>query len=236
MAEPSRRAAVKGVTRAGALADQAYVSIREAITSGRLPLGSKVTERALAEELGVSATPVREALRQLEQELLVERIGLRERRITHMPDRTRSETVYVYALLRGAAARFAATNASEAELNSITAALERAEAGTKGLAVRDALARFDKFHELVELAAHNPVLKSMIGTAKAFDPSYRDRSVQEQVSLAPEALIERIDDHRPILDAVRARNPDRAEQLMREHQLKAGKSYLRYPGAEEAAV
>src|ERR1700738_4810881 len=99
--EQRRGQLVRGVPRADALADQAYVSIRDAITSGRLASGTKVTERALAEQLGVSATPVREALRQLEQEMLVERVGLRERRITNLPNRMRRETVYIYALLRG---------------------------------------------------------------------------------------------------------------------------------------
>jgi DNA-binding GntR family transcriptional regulator len=206
------------------------MSIRDAITSGRLASGTKVTERALAEQLGVSATPVREALRQLEQEMLVERVGIRERRITNPPSRMLHETVYIYAVLRGVAARFAATTATDSELKAIAKALERAEKSIPELPVNEILARYEKFHQLIESATQNPVLQSMIGTAKAFDPSYRAHSLEEQVTLAPSEVKERIGDHRAILNALLARNPEQAEELMREHQLRAGESYLRYPG------
>jgi DNA-binding GntR family transcriptional regulator len=222
------------VTRADALADQAYVSIRAAITSGRLPSGSKVTERALAEQLGVSATPVREALRQLEQEMLVERVGIRERRITNPPSRMLRETLYIYAVLRGAAARFAATTATDAELKAIAAALERAENSIGKLPVQEVVARFEKFHELIESATHNPVLRSMIGTARAFEPAYRARSIQEQVTVAGSEVRERVGHHRAILNALLARDAQQVETLMREHQLEAGESYLRYPGPPES--
>jgi DNA-binding GntR family transcriptional regulator len=221
---------IKGVTRAEALADQAYVSIRDAITSGRLVSGTKVTERALAEQLGVSPTPVREALRQLEQEMLVQRVGIRERRITNLPTRMLRETVYIYAVLRGVAARFAAATASDAELKAIATALERAENSISKLPIDEILARFEKFHELIESSTQNPVLQSMIGTAKAFEPSYRARSLEQQATLASSELQQRIDDHRAILHALLARDAERAEELMREHQLRAGESYLRFPG------
>jgi DNA-binding GntR family transcriptional regulator len=231
--EKRRGAPVHGVTRADALADQAYVAIRDAITSGRLASGSKVTERALAEQLGVSATPVREALRQLEQEMLVERVGIRERRITNLPNRIRRETVYIYAVLRGVAARFAAITATDTELKAIATALDRAENSIPDSPVDEIIARFERFHQLIESATQNPVLQSMIGTAKAFEPSYRARSVEEQVTLAPAELKERIGDHRAILNALLARDAQRAEEVMREHQLRAGESYLRYPGRQE---
>src|ERR1700716_1446204 len=66
---------IQNLAPAEGLGDQAYTAIREAITAGRLVPGTKVTERDLAKQLGVSPTPVREALRRLEQEQLVIRSG-----------------------------------------------------------------------------------------------------------------------------------------------------------------
>jgi DNA-binding GntR family transcriptional regulator len=59
------------------LADQAYRALREDIIEGRLQPGERITERQLAERLGVSPTPVREALGRLEHEQLIERSGMR---------------------------------------------------------------------------------------------------------------------------------------------------------------
>jgi DNA-binding GntR family transcriptional regulator len=223
------------VTRTDALADQAYLSIRDAITSGRLSAGSKVTERALAGQLGVSVTPVREALRQLEQDLLVERVGTRERRITELPRQTLRETLVIYAALRGVAARLATQNATDEELQAIAAALERADSAADDVPTAQALALFDRFHALVEAAAHNPVLSGLMMMVKGFDPSYRERSVQEQVRTVPTSLAVRVAHHQPILDAIRARDADLADRLMREHTLEAGESYLRYSGSGQEA-
>jgi DNA-binding GntR family transcriptional regulator len=223
------------VTRTDALADQAYLSIRDAIRSGRFAAGSRVTERSLAEQLGVSVTPVREALRQLEQDLLVERVGTRERRITELPGQTLRETLVIYAALRGVAARLAAQNATDDELQAIGAALEEAQTATDDLAAARAVALFDRFHTLIEVAAHNRVLTSLTGTVKAFDPSYRERSVEEQARAVPHSLAERVAHHQPILEAIRARDADLADRLMREHTLEAGETYLRYSGRSREA-
>ena len=68
--------ALQGLT-SETLADQAYEALRAAIISGELASGEKITERGLAERLSVSPTPVREALRRLEQDRLVVRQGPR---------------------------------------------------------------------------------------------------------------------------------------------------------------
>jgi DNA-binding GntR family transcriptional regulator len=65
------------LTTGRTLGDQAYQAIREAITSGDLAAGERTTERALARRLGVSPTPVREALQRLEHERLIRRPSTR---------------------------------------------------------------------------------------------------------------------------------------------------------------
>lgn len=90
------------------LGDQAYAAIREAIVTGSLERGEKVTERGLAESLNISATPVREALRRLEQDRLVERTGPRSVRVAEFGEDELREFTMIEDVLRALAARLAA--------------------------------------------------------------------------------------------------------------------------------
>ncbi|WP_308216130.1 GntR family transcriptional regulator [Pseudonocardia humida] len=91
--------------------DQAYAAVREAIMTGVLPRGGKVTERGLAESLKISPTPVREALRRLEQDRLVKREGPRSVRVAQFDDAESLQITMIEDALRALAARLAAVNA-----------------------------------------------------------------------------------------------------------------------------
>src|SRR6202022_1471467 len=121
------------------LADQAYVALRAAIVRGDLPWGGKITERGLAASLGVSPTPVREALRRLEQEQLVERTGPRSLRVVTVSAEARGESGAIEAALEAVAARFAAEKATSAQLDRMQRLLDSADAAAAALrADRDA--------------------------------------------------------------------------------------------------
>src|SRR5260370_69014 len=91
--------------RAESLAEQAYQAIREGIATGLFQAGERVTERGLATRLNVSATPVREALRRLEQEGLIERVSARQLRIVHPAACTLPQLPPAGSALRTLAAR-----------------------------------------------------------------------------------------------------------------------------------
>ncbi|NJA60895.1 GntR family transcriptional regulator, partial [Streptomyces sp. NEAU-H3] len=110
------------------LGDQAYAAIRDAIVSGDLVRGQKVTERGLAESLDISATPVREALRRLEQDRLVERTGPRSVRIAKFAAEELREFTLIGDSLRALAARLAAEKSTAAERRAMRAALDGADA------------------------------------------------------------------------------------------------------------
>lgn len=110
------------------LADQAYRRLRVAVREGALRPGEKITERDLAARLGVSPTPVREALRQLVHEKVVERVGPRALRIADHSASARSEIVEAEVRLSALMARLAARNATDAQLAELAETLERAEA------------------------------------------------------------------------------------------------------------
>jgi DNA-binding GntR family transcriptional regulator len=222
------RPAIQNLSPADALGDQAYAAIRKAITDGRLVPGTKVTERDLAKQLGVSPTPVREALRRLEQEQLVIRSG-RARRVTALTEGSSADIAVIFAALQGVAARLAAQNASEAELLEIERALRSAEAGRNTASAEETVVRMQQFHRLIERASHSPVLVSLVDTVRAFDLSYRARSVRRQMKEAPKALAARRRTHGQIVRALKARDRERAEALARSHALAALNAYGKYP-------
>src|SRR3954463_5916462 len=109
------------------LADRAYRALRAAITTGELRPGQKVTERGLAERFAVSPTPVREAIRRLEQDGLIERTGPRTVTVAAIPPAAIEDLAEVEIALRGLVARFAARHATAAQLDELDAILDDAD-------------------------------------------------------------------------------------------------------------
>jgi DNA-binding GntR family transcriptional regulator len=220
---------VPKLTTGPTLSDQAYVALREAITTGRFEPGARLTERSLADELGVSPTPVREALRRLEHERLIERDAVRTIRVADPTIPRLYELTLIEAALRGVAARLAAERASVAERAEIIGMCDRADAmqAAPGLEAHaaDLLKLTRRFHELVDLASHNEHLIDMIATATAFDWAFR---VKWSASVHRDAasLRRSLDQHRAIASAVHDGDGDAAEQTMRDHILQRTTAFL----------
>src|SRR5277367_1337775 len=132
--------------RAVPLAEQAYLAIREAIATRRIRPGERLTERGLAMLLGVSPTPVREALRRLAQEGLVERPTPRTLAVVEHSAEGLLELQYAEIMLRATLARIAAAKATQADVARLARILEELEASAEGdaAAVLDVAARFDQ--------------------------------------------------------------------------------------------
>jgi DNA-binding GntR family transcriptional regulator len=189
--------------------------ILQRIVSGEYPPGSRLVETRIAQELGVSQAPVREALRDLEQ------LGC----IVHEPFRGCSvrafsadellEAFPVRAALEALAARLAADKISEQELLRLAELLET---------MREAARRDDphgqsqanaSFHATIVRAARNATLERQWALLEPFSRTYLTVS---QPGLDLLALSER---HIPILDALRARDPDAAADAMHRHLMDA---------------
>jgi DNA-binding GntR family transcriptional regulator len=206
------------------LADQAYRALREEIISGKLKPGERLTERHLATHLGVSPTPVREALQRLEHEHLIQRTDTRRILVTEPSVHRLYELTLIEAALRGVGARLAAENATEREL----AAIQQAHAEfTDALKPERALAAARKLHELIDKASHNETLITMIATATAFDWQFRLDSIPDIYDGNRKAALDRHREHGRIVKALTARDGDAAETLMREHILGATAAFLR---------
>jgi DNA-binding GntR family transcriptional regulator len=187
----------------------AYSKLLEEIRSGKLLPGDRLRETEVAERLGVSRTPVREAIRQLEADGLVEhipRLGASVRRLEY------AEVMELYdmrAVLEGTAARLAARAASDVELDE----LEALNADLAATGSGPEAARLNRiFHETLLDAAKNRFLtKSMQSLQKAM-------MILGPTNLSSAERAREADaEHRRILAALKARDADEAEQAMRFH-------------------
>jgi DNA-binding GntR family transcriptional regulator len=201
--------------RTESLAELAHQAIREGIATGLFAAGERVTERGLATRLAVSPTPVREALRRLEQEGLIERVSARQLRVVDHSSDTLRELMLTGAALRAIEARFATHKITDA-------ALDRMEALVEALATRHDLDNPEhlriarEFDSEIERAAANPTLRSMILSLSIVGQERRARYV-ESMRLHPEVGMRRVQGHRDMLAAFRSRDPDLVEQVFRRH-------------------
>jgi DNA-binding GntR family transcriptional regulator len=195
------------------------------IVDGELAQGERLTERALAERLEISPTPIREALQRLEQEWLIERKGPRTVLVAGANRRHLRELRVLEAALRGVAARLAVENATDEELDELGAVHTEAlrisrsrQAPAKVLTQVLELTR--RFHSMLDSCSHNPVVVKMIATTAAFDFVTRLDRIKRLGKDYPTAWVA---EHSEIIDALRARDGDRAELLVRSHVLHSGR-------------
>lgn len=197
--------------RHGSTASIAYWTIRDAIRTGVIQAGDRLIELDLAAALDMSRTPVREALRQLEVERLVE---VAPRRGFVVPTITIDELVEIFEIrevLEGLAARRAAQRMGPAELEALRETVERMERAREAGDVTGLAEVSSQFHRLLRSGSKYARLPQLL--ALLFD-AHRSIWLHE---LAPERVEGAIAEHRAIYDAVAAHDMALAEQLAREH-------------------
>jgi DNA-binding GntR family transcriptional regulator len=184
------------------------------ILRGRLAPGTRIVETRLAQELGVSQAPVREALRDLELFGFVVSSPFRGTQVRKISPQDLLEIYPVRAALEGIAARAAATRIDDATLAQLQEALG---------AMREAAARDDHhahvaadfaFHQVIIKASGNRMLQHVWQTMRLSTTTFVTHSMTQ---LTHRSLTEIGERHVPVLDALRARDPDLAEAAMRRH-------------------
>jgi DNA-binding GntR family transcriptional regulator len=210
------------------LADRAYRAVQHAISSGELRPGEKVTERALAERLSVSPTPIREAIRRLEQDGLIERTGPRTVVVATIGDAAVEDLAEVEIALRGLVARFAARHASPGQLDALDAILDEADDlliviqkrhGDGQPVERQVAALYDtmqRFNDAVDACAGNPVLIRLLDQARVFSRTERRTRLLEHVAADDRFGLDRYAGHRAFVRALRAGDTAAAEQVVVE--------------------
>ncbi|MBO1075900.1 GntR family transcriptional regulator [Roseomonas marmotae] len=198
------------------LADRAYERLREAIVEGILIPGAKLSERGLAAALGISAQPVREALRRLEAEGMVETRPRSGSFVAPLDTPRLVEMGRIRAALEGAAAGLAARRAGAADIAVLRSRLAamRAATGTGDPAM---LRRANEaFHDALHTIGGNAFLIRSLHALGAYDHIGRARALA-----AEDEPRQALDEHAAILDAIAARDAEAAEALMRAHTLRS---------------
>jgi len=199
------------------LGERTYRRLRTAIVQGLLPAGRKVSERGLATELGISAQPVREALRRLEREGMVVTLPRSGTVVAEVGTEQLGELGRIRAALEGVAAALAAERLDAAALTALSAILERMKAGTAAADTEVLDEANEAFHALIHRAAGNLFLTRSLSSLRAYDSLGRHRAVGSTPRDLPKAFAE----HRGIVAALKRRDPALAEERMRHHVLRS---------------
>jgi DNA-binding GntR family transcriptional regulator len=198
-----------------ALAVEITNRLRQMILEGQLRPGEKINEKALTEQFGVSRTPLREALKVLAAEGLLDLIPHRGAVITRQSEAELAEVFRVLAALEGLAGELAAENADDAALSAI-ATLTRDLRATYDKADRPTYFRINQaIHKAVLSAAGNDTL------LRAHELlAFRVQRARYQANLTPERWRAAVEEHEDIAAALLARNAERAGRLMKQHLLR----------------
>jgi DNA-binding GntR family transcriptional regulator len=199
-------------TNVESLTERVYVALREAIVSKRLAPGETVTEAKLAAQLGISKTPVREALLKLRESRLVEPNGRRGLRIVQPSIDAVRDAVQIREGLEGIAARLAAERADSNQRDRILKAAQASYQGDAPIAHDDKSDWDWHFHDLVSAAAGNEHLRQMIADVRAFTETLQRRDVHfDNTRMRATEL------HLEVAAAISEGRADQAEDAMRRH-------------------
>jgi len=219
----------------GKLRNQAYSYIQQKILSGELPVGQQVSEASLAREIGISRTPVREAIQQLGREGLVEQVP---RLGTIVKALDRRDIVELYEL-REALEPFAVGHAAQrirpAELERCSRLCdeihilneEAREAGVErltGAKLRRFLAADMGFHMMLVRAAGNERIQKIIADSRVLIRIFNTHRQEHDRRI----LNETEQFHSQILSAVREQDSERARSIMGEHIAASKRETLEY--------
>jgi DNA-binding GntR family transcriptional regulator len=207
----SERAAAPPTGERG-LNQHAYEEIRRQILQGELLPSSPLSEHQLAATLQLSRTPVREAIKRLEKEGLVRSIPSRGTFIAELTAHDILEIYQVRERLESLAARIAAEQMSDEEIQALEQELALSErCATEGRS-GETLESDIRFHKVIITATQNKRLGSILATLD--DQMYRIRKILPR---SAERLAETLHEHHVIVEQIKVRDAGGAEQAMEQH-------------------
>jgi DNA-binding GntR family transcriptional regulator len=224
----------RATTDRRALVDKLAADLQARVLSGEFPSGTRLRQAALAEEFGVSRTPIREALRKLQASGLVELRPHRGALVRGLSPREIRHAYEVRAELEGLAAELAAQRIRQDQLDRLhdaqaqfrevlALAIEARESGRRlDVSDRDAVRwgrANDQFHQVIQEAAGNEVLIATLANLHRSFPRDLSRIVLAESTTL---LQENVREHEAILAAIERRDPAAARELMQRHVRRAG--------------
>lgn len=192
--------------------EHAYRRIREAIQAGELKPGERLREMELAESIGLSRTPVREALARLESEGLVTHDATRGIMVAELDYSMVTELYFMREVLEGTAARLTARHASEVEISILEDLCRQYEAASQSGDDVALAASNRRFHDTLYRCSHNRYLVNMLTVL------HDALSLLGSTTLrSKERAAETLKEHAAVVAAVKSRDPDAAENALRAH-------------------
>ena len=231
MSPPESPEIIRIEKHAAPLRQQVLEALRSSIVSGRLAPGQRLIERELIEMTGVSRTVIRESLRQLEAEGLIEIIPNKGPVVREL-SATEAEDLYrIRAVLEGLAARFFAENADAAAVRALQEELEAVRLAYQGTDGEAALAAKTRFYNVLYGGGSSETLASLLAMVQA--RIWRWRAVGlTHPNRAHERLSESVGNLALLVSAIESGDGDMAERITREEVSKAAEEVMRLIAAE----
>jgi DNA-binding GntR family transcriptional regulator len=214
---PISRPILQPIEASFSLKDMAYVSLKQAITTMNLYAEAtepRLDERQLAEDLGVSRTPLREAIARLEQEGFVRTVPRKGVYVVRKTKREILEMITVWAALESMAARLVTLSASDSEIASLRAMFATFEDDQVIAHIDEYSDTNIRFHQALLKMSRCELLNDLAENLFIHMRSIRMRTISED-DRASRSII----DHMHIIEALERRDTALAEQLVREHSL-----------------
>ncbi len=194
------------------LRDVVFNTLRQAILTGELKPGERLMEIHLAEKLGVSRTPIREAIRQLELEGLVIMLPRRGAQVAHITEKSMSDVLEVRLALDELAVKLACERITDEEIERLREACIRFEEAVDSADIRNITSADVAFHDIIFAASRNNRLIQMVNNLAEQMYRYRFEYIKDDSGW--QSLIT---EHRMITDAIAMRDPELSARAIHVH-------------------
>ena len=204
------------------LGEHVFESLKHSIVRGKISSGEWLVESHIAETLGISRTPVREAIHKLEREGLIERQPRGGFTVLGLTRNDIEETFGIRSVLEGYAARLAAVKHNKEELEALEKKIEEFQNALDRKRMNLLPAINTEFHDLLYSLSKSPRLINMINGLRDQIYRYRQMILKEKKFASTSNL-----DHKKMLKYIRKRDAEGAERLVRGHILRGQEMVLK---------
>lgn len=216
------------------LKDEIYDALHRQIIAGKYAPGDWLRQEEIASQMGVSMTPVREALDLLVAKGLAERVPYRGVRVREMSAKDIVEAYGMRLMLEAMIAREAALNATPEQIAGIEAIMKEMDRHVELNEMPQERQLSREFHAAIAAASGNDLLIQLYGiVSNAFPDWLLYEALFRNPELVAESVSQTHNEHAAILEALRSRDGERAVQVSLEHVMESGKwleKYLDIPG------
>jgi DNA-binding GntR family transcriptional regulator len=208
------------VARKRSLREEVYQSLKKSILHGKLKGGQRLIEEQLADQVGISRTPVREAFHKLERDELVTRLPKGGFAVREFTKEDVEEIFGIRSALESYAAYLATVHISPEKISNLEKKIEETEKALKSGDDNKVVQLHTEFHDLLYKSCKSKKLIEMINNFRDYFYRYRSPLLQTE-----KGIHDSMEGHRRMLGAMKKKNPRLVERLVRKH-LERGKELI----------